>query len=441
MDETKRNRSLFRLCLSLFAAMLLLANPIVGLFDFLPDALAWGLLFFALRDLSDIERNLFAARRQTVYLFVISALKGILSVSVRQYANESNRLLAVTVFGLVETFCMWLFFRSFLSGAETLSRNGNGEKMYGKIETVRFTCSFFLIARTLCTFLPELTALPKLLVSYAKEEGVELSDWMLELAAGRELLVTVFFGLELIAAGVWLAQFLPFLWQFRADKSLSAYLKEQLYRNTPERKRSRTLSSFRSARVCFAVGMLCVLDLQIDGIWVLPLFGFPLLLMLGCWFLRRFSERVPFRRLLISCAVSTVLLLLAQVYRRFFTVWDALVFGEIGIGSELLCALCMLVGMTSLFWVWMLYSGYMEAFAASFGCGHPYLTGLPYSLLTLYALLQTTVFVLPPADRVLPLFRVLAAAAFWVCTNHRLAALEEQFTGAVSLQTGERSFD
>ncbi len=418
--------------------MLLLANPIVGLFDFLPDALAWGLLFFTLRDLSDIDKNLFAARRQTVYLFVISALQCMLSVFVRQYANESNRLLAVTVFGIVGIGCMWLFFRSFLSGLETLSRNGNGEKMYGKIETVRFTCCFFLISRTLCTFLPELTALPNLLASHAQEEGVEISDWMLELAAGRELFVTVFFGLELIAAGVWLAQLLPFLLQLRADGSMSAYLKEKLYLDTPERKRSRTLSAFRSSRICFAVGMLCLLDLQVDGIWVLPLFGFPLLFALGLWFLRRFSERAPSRNLVISCAVSAALLLLAQIYRRFFTVWDAMVFGEVGLGSELLCALCMLVGMTSLFWVWMLYSGYMEAFAASFGCGHPYLSGLPYSLLTLYALLQTTVFVLPPADRVLPLLRLLFAAAFWICANRRLAALEEQFISAVSLQTEQQ---
>lgn len=443
MDETKRNRALSGLCLSLSAAMLILANPIWGLTDILPDALAWGLAFLVLRRMAEIDGNLYTARKQTLYLLAVSLLKLLLSATVQNFANGTDLLLAVTVFGIVESVCMWLFFRSFLSGAETLSRNGNGEVMYGKIESMRFACSFFLIARAVCTLLPELTALAGWLVDYGEITDDALFRPLQELADGRELFLTACSGLELIAAGVWLFQFLPFLRQFRADQSLCVYLKEHLYADTPARTRSRALSSFRSARICFAFGMLCLLDMQVDGIRILPLFGFPLCFALGFWFLRRFSAhgayRVSLCSVLIVCGVSASLLLLAEAYRHFFMVGDAMVFGEITFRSEIIGALLILICMTSLFWVWTLYAGYMEAFSSSFGCGHPYLSGLPYALFTLYALLQTAVYVLPLANRILTFVRVLSAAAFWLCANRRLAALEEQFTEAVSLQTEEES--
>lgn len=412
--------------LLLIAAAILLANPVWCLTDLLPDAIAWLLVWFALRYLAGLNDNLHAARRQALYLLVIEVIKLLIWIPLQSSSISSDRMLAAFVFSAGEAACMLLFFRAFLTGTEELSRSGNCDRMYLKTGDIRFLCTLFVLVRAGCTILPELTAIPEWYV-----ENVEITDdgtWELltQIASSGGILTVVFSVLELIVAVVWLVSFLPYLRLFRTDGGFCDYLSARLSPDGEEKKTENRFTALHMARICFAVGLLFTLDFQVNGVRILPLCAFPAFFAIGCVFLNRLAGDHRFRLPMISALFAAGLLLLAELYRHFFTVWDMRVFAEQSIGVELLSAGWMLLCMAALFVFWLLFAGKMETLSVLYGCGSVYFTGLPYGLLTLYTLLQASVFILPLSAWYLAGFRMLSAAALWLCANRRLAAFEEQ---------------
>lgn len=413
------------------AASVILANPVWCLTDILPDAIAWLLIWFALRGLAGINDNLFAARRQALYLLGIETIKLFLWIPLQSSTVSSDRMLAALVFSAGEAACMLLFFRAFLNGTKELSRAADCNRVYLKTGDIRFLCTLFVLVRAGCTVLPELTAIPELYVENATVLDDGLWELLQQLASSGEILTIVFSVLELIMAIVWLVSFLPFLRLFRTDDGLCGYLSARLAPDGEEHRTERLFSSLHMARICFAIGLVFTLDVQINGLRVLPLCMFPAFFALGCVFLNLLAGDRRFRLPIVAALIASVLLLLAELYRHFFTTGDMMVFAEQTIQTELLSAGCMLLCMIALFAFWLLFAGKLETISALFGCKATYFTGLPFWLLTLYALLQTTVFVLPLFAWYLNTARILVAAALWFSANRRLAALEEQIHEAV----------
>lgn len=420
------NKQVVLVAALLIAASLVLANPVWCLTDLLPDAIAWVLVWFALRGLAEINDHMFAARKQALYLLGIETIKLILWIPLQSSFISSDRMLAAMVFSAGEAACMLLFFRSFLTGTEELSRSADCDSVYLKTGDVRFLCTLFVLVRAGCTILPELTAIPELYVENATVLDDGLWELLQQLASSGEILTIVFSVLELIMAVVWLVSFLPFLRSFRTDNRFSSYLSARLAPDGEEHRTERLFSSLHMARICFAVGLVFTLDVQMNGLRILPLCAFPAFFALGCVFLNRLAEDKRFRLPIVAALVASVLLLLAELYRAFFLVGDMMVFAEQPIQTELLSAGCMLLCMIALFAFWLLFAGKLETISERFGCKYTYFTGLPFWLLTLYALLQTAVFVLPLSAWYLNTARILSAAALWFCANRRLAALEEQ---------------
>ncbi|MCH5184167.1 MAG: hypothetical protein J1E00_08335 [Oscillospiraceae bacterium] len=415
----------------LIAASLILANPVWCLTDILPDAVAWLLVWFALHGLAGLNDNLFAARKQALYLLAVETLKLILWIPLQSSLVSSDRMLAALVFSAGEAACMLFFFRAFLTGTEEISRTADCERVYLKIGDIRFLCTLFVLVRAACTVLPELTAIPELYVANVEVTDDGLWELLHQLASSEEVLIVVFSVLELIMAIVWLASFLPFLRLYRKEKNLNGYLSERFAPDGEENRTERVFSSLHAARICFAVGLVFTLDVQMNGVRVLPLCVFPAFFALGCVFLNRLTEDRRFRQPMVAALVASVLLLLAELYRHFLAVEDMMVFAEQSVGTELLSAGCILLCMIALFAFWLLFAGKLETVSELFGCNSAYFTGLPFCLLTLYALLQTAVFVLPLAAWYLNTARILFAAALWLSANRRLAALEEQIHEAV----------
>lgn len=434
IEGQAENKRMTFLVLALLASSVILANPVWCLTDLLPDALAWLLIWFALQGLAGMNDNMVAARRQALYLLAVETVKLLIWIPLQSSQIPSDRMLAALVFSAGEAALMLLFFRSFLNGAEELSRTGGGDRMYLKTGDVRFLCSLFVIVRAGCTILPELTAIPQLYV-----ENVEITDdilWELlqQVASSGEILTVVFSVLELIMAVVWLVSYLPFLRLFQTERDFCAYLSTRLAPDGEEHRMERRFSALHMARICFGIGLACSIDFHINGIPYLPLFALPAFFAIGCIFLNRLTEDQRFRLPLVAAVISAVLFLLAELYKLFFTVWDMVVFAELKVGTELISAGWMLVCMVSLFVFWLLFSGKMETLSKLYECGSVYFTGLPYWLLAVYALLQAAVFVLPLAAWYVNTIRVIAAAALWICANRRLAALEEQIHEVILIE-------
>ncbi len=421
-----KNRRLSGAVILLMIAALLLSNPVWCLTDLLPDLFAWLLIWFVLRTFSDLNDNFTAARRQSLYLLALEFLKLLLWFPLRSSSVSSDKMLAALVFCIGEAVCMVLFFRSFLNGTEELARKADCDSLYRKTEDMRFLCVLFVLVRNICTLLPELTAIPELYIQNVDVSDDGLRSLLQELAASGEILTVICTVLELIVAVIWLVSFLPFLRRLSSDSVLSGFLSVLFRSEDPETHRKRRFSALHMARLCFALGLFFTLDLQIDGMRIVPLCVFPALFAVGCLFLKRFADKPCFRLPVIWGLIAAVILLLAELYRRFFTVWDMLVYAEQGVETELFSSLWMLVCMTVLFCFWLLFAGEIDALSGSLGCGRLQFMGMPYGLLILYALLQSIVFILPLTSRVLTAPRLLFAAAFWVLVNRRLAAFEER---------------
>ncbi len=425
------NESLSRIVLLLTFACVLLANPFWGLADILPDVVAWVLVWVALRRLAECNENLYQARKRTVWLVVVEVLKLVFWLLLRRSTLSSNRMLAVLLFCGAEAALLVLFFRSFLTGAEELSRAADCDKAYLKIENLRFLGTLFAIARSVCAFLPELTSIAELYIENPEDSfGRQMSEQTLNLlrqfASSREILLFVFSILEIAAAVAWLSSILPFLRLFRSDENLSGYLRANLSSGREVTRSERCLRAFYLARVCFAVGMVFLLDMRFNGVRAIPLFGFPLLFAFGCKFLDRLTDDRRFRPAWVAALCAAGLLLLAELYRTVFTVPDILVFAEQSLGTEAVSAAVILPCMASLFVFWLFFAGKLETVSGQFGCGSVYFAGLPYVLLTVYALLETAIFVLPLSAWYVNTVRVVVAVLFWFLVNRRLAALEEQ---------------
>lgn len=438
MKRKTKDHTMSAVIAMLIASVIFLANPVWGLTDILPDLLAWVMIWFALRVFSELNDTMVSARRLSLYLMGISALKLLLWQPVQTSTIRSDSMLATLVFCLVEAGCMLMFFRSFLTGTEELSRRADCKRMYLKVEDMRFLCGLFVVVRAVCNFLPELTAIPDWYVQYGEVLDDELYLVMVELAGAKELLNVICTLPVLIVAAVWLISFLPFLRLFVKDEGMAELFASYLESDDPERRIRRRFSNLHMARICFAVGLVFVFDLQVDAIRMLPICVFPAFFALGCFFMEKFAGKTCFR-LPIRCGIfASVVLLLAELYRRFCTVWDLRVYAEVELGTELLLALWAVVGMGLLFCFWLFFAGRMDALSASLGCGALYLSGLPYVILVAFALAQSAIFVLPLTAGAFNFIRLALAAAFWLVINRRFAAFEENVREALSLGLPQR---
>ena len=419
----------------LIAGTLLLVNPVWGISDILPDLLGWVMIWFGLRTLSEENEELFFARKQALYLMAIQLGKSLLWSPLQGSEIPTDTMLAVTVATVGEIWCGTLFFSRFFRGADQLSRSAGNDEMYLKTENVKFLSCMFLWVRGIATLLPQLTAIPDWMVQYGEIIDDDLYILCVELAAAKDLLNLLLSVFVIIAAVVWLVSYLPYVKRVVGSRVFTEA--GSLAAEDPVRVMKRRFSHLHMARIFFAIGLLFLLDLHVEGFRFMPICAFPLCFAVGCLFLNGFGKEKHFRISAWLFLASGVWFLLAELYRRYFTVWDLRAFGELEISVELISTGIMLVGTCLLFYTWLTFSHRLDDLSASVRCGNVYLGGATYWLFVLYALVQTVIYVLPLSVRELNTFRVILVFLFWVFTNRRLAAFEENAKKQMSLYLGE----
>lgn len=430
---TKQHKWISLSVIGIALSAVLLANPIWGLADILPDVIAWAIVWFALRIFSELNESMTQARRLVLYLLGISAAKILLWQSVSGSEIRSDSMLATFVFALLEGGCMVLFFRSFLKGSEELARIADCERMYIGADNLRFLSVLFVVTRGVCNFLPELTALPDWYVQYGEVTDDGLYNLFVQLAGAKDLLSVICSVPVLIVAVIWLISFLPFVRLFAGNEGFVSMFVSYLETDSDEKRIKRSFAHLHMARLCIGIGLVFVFDLLFDGLRVLPICVFPALMACACLFLQKLAGTKCYRTPIRLAFASAAVLLLAEIYRRFFTVWDARAYAEIEVKTQLCLALIALVGMGLLLCFWLHFAEKTEALSASFGCGAMHLSGMPYVLLVLLALAWTAVYVLPLLAGMLNFVRLALGAIFWFVTNRRFAALEENLRERISL--------
>lgn len=428
--------------LFLTVGMIFLANPVWTLTDLLPDLIGWLLIWAGLRELASSNDSATVARRYALYLAAIGGLKlfGQYLLSGSRYSSDS--MLAALLFCGGEIACMLLFFGAFLRGAEELSRAGGCDEMYLGSGDARFFCGLFVWTRGLCTFLPELVAIPDWLVKYGdradggsstaslSENGYRL---LKEIAGSKELFFVIFSTIELIVAVVWLIKFLPYLRLFRTDETLNGFLAERLHYESGARDRSARIGSLRMAKRFVWIAIAFLADVQIDGVRVLPVGMFPLVLAAACLALDSFEGARKRRGTAGLFALSGLVLFAAELYRRFGTVWDMRAYEEQTFPTEVISAFAAICAWTFLLWAWLDFSRTSEEFAASNVGRTVDLDGLPYFLLVLYGAVFTLSFALPIWNRFLTVPKLALMAGLWLTAARRYSMLNEETETRLSL--------
>lgn len=441
MKKTQ-GKCLKKAILLLTIGMIVLANPVWQLTDLLPDLIGWALIWAGLRELASLNDSMTTARKYALWLGAIELLKlfGQYLLTGSRYSSDS--MLAATLFCGGEICCMLLFFGAFLQGAEELSRAGGCDKMYLGSGDIRFFCNLFVWTRGLCTLLPELVAIPDWLVKYGDRAGNNATAASLtedglrllkELVDAKEVFVVVFSTIEVIVAVIWLVKFLPYMRLFRTDLPFNDYLAGLLHSENGAADRSAKIGSLRMARRLVWVSIAFLLDFQIDGVRILPVGMFPLLLAAVVLLLDAFEHTKKRRKTAGFLGISALLLFAAEVYRRFGTVWDMRAYGEQTYGTELLSCFAALLSWSVLLAAWLQFARDSEEFASANAKGSLSLNGLPYFLLVLYGAAFVLSFALPLWNRYLTIPRIILMVGLWLTAARRYSMLNEQTELRLSL--------
>lgn len=201
------------------AGLILLVNPIISLYDILPDFIGYLLLFTALREVSRLEGRMEDAQSRLIWLAAFSGLRLTLAL-VFYDAQSSFKLLVCFSLAVVElvTFLMWS--ASFFSGLEYLLNRNDGEELVGRLSNVRFLTVLFFIVRSACNLLPEFTSL----LEDAAMTDLTNAARYLALAGGKNLFILLGIVVVLVLGGFWLSGTLRFMKSAAGDARFSAAL-------------------------------------------------------------------------------------------------------------------------------------------------------------------------------------------------------------------------
>ena len=286
------------------AGLILLVNPIISLYDILPDFIGYLLLFTALREVSRLEGRMEDAQSRLIWLAAFSGLRLTLAL-VFYDAQSSFKLLVCFSLAVVElvTFLMWS--ASFFSGLEYLLNRNDGEELVGRLSNVRFLTVLFFIVRSACNLLPEFTSL----LEDAAMTDLTNAARYLALAGGKNLFILLGIVVVLVLGGFWLSGTLRFMKSAAGDARFSA----ALHRRYSEEGCAK--GDVMSMAVGIIIGGAFFFDFTLDGADVLPDVAGLLIICAGVLILSRIA---PLRRVWLPGGLFALAWAAQAVYGAYF---------------------------------------------------------------------------------------------------------------------------
>ncbi len=291
--------------LPVWIGLLFFCNPVVKLYDILPDTVGALLIFCGLKKWADVDGYFEDARRLSLYMIPVFLIKIALSFTLP--ASPDNALPYTFIFGVLELILFLPFFSKLFAGFEyTAMRRGVPEIAERKKDTLTL-CLVFSVVRCVLTFLPEtftfLRQSEELSLS-AGTSSVLPASYLYPYAVVLCVTVTLILG---IVCAVRLLVFAGVVKKSDAYRVSLAddYAESRLvYR---DRYVNRALSlSF----LLLAVSALFLPDVTVDGVNFLPTFLVPLIM--GASFLP-FGRVLPERKLPLIPLISLLVLSAADV--------------------------------------------------------------------------------------------------------------------------------
>ncbi len=262
--------------------LVFLANPVINLFDVLPDFVGWLLIFSALTEIAFLDERLETARRMTLYGAGISAVRLVLMFFYFDM-DASWVLSCVSLFGAAELFAAIYFAVAFFGGITYMAQRCESENVLGGVDNAKQLWILFWIARVAATILPETAALPLLTIQHDPYVYPNLSER--DILLYKNGATMVLFLIMLIFGIGWLIKASAFIKGIKKDllfkNSLSARYEKFLEANPLQ----ETFLACRTASVLLCAGYGLQLNLLMDGNAVLPAWAGTLLLAACAYYL------------------------------------------------------------------------------------------------------------------------------------------------------------
>ena len=283
MKKTETNRIRKQLGL-LIPAFCFLFNPNIAVIDLLPDFIGYILLSLALVGLADLNENIGTARTAFSRMIFIDAgkLLAILWIFGMEAAGErsSSFLLWAFIFAVLELIVLIPAYQKLFDGLLHLGNLYENTSVFAKprrkvngkslTERAKNFTVFFVIAKAILSFLPELADLTNL--SYDEGNGmVHLYQYIGTMRA-------LCFIPALILGMVWLVRMIRRWQSIRADGVLMNALDATYGEKVLPNRGKFILRSVKSAFFSLLLGSVLMLDLRVDNINLVPdilaFFGF-----------------------------------------------------------------------------------------------------------------------------------------------------------------------
>ncbi len=287
----------------ILAGLIFLFEPFINIIDILPDFIGYLLILRGMAKMADVEYKLAQAKIKMTHALAVSLGRfGVMLLSF--FAKFDNTLVLVFVFSfaVLELFFVLPAFKALFEGVDYLEMRFAPNGVSKKTEDAAKLTPIFLVVRSVCATLPELTAL-KTDYGYVTSGGN--TNWT---GTIRTMLIIICAAAALVFGIVWLSSMWKAFSEIRRNKPFMAYLEERYATEVlPDESRAikRSVKSFW--RIFFA-SLFFLFSISIDFHYIVPTFAFGVCAFFAFGAASKYTEE-PKKAKWLSLAFCAVMLL------------------------------------------------------------------------------------------------------------------------------------
>lgn len=291
----------------LLAGAIFLFDPFINIFDILPDFIGYALMVYGLSRLSDLELKVAEARRRiTSALYVALGRAAIIICSF--FMEFDATLLLVFSFSLatLEMFFVIPAFNMLFEGLSYSAMRFSAKEINDKAENLQKATPIFVVVRAVCAVAPQLTALIGQDLNSSTETGLEGSGVLTLALTAFCAVISLVFGI------VWISMAFPYFKSLKNNREMNEYF---LARYAAEVETDEVLHIKRSIKRFTALlfaSLFLFICVPIDEYYLVPDFLAPILMLLGFWFAKKYTE--SYKNTVIFCAVAGAVSLAAYLF-------------------------------------------------------------------------------------------------------------------------------
>lgn len=289
---------------TLIVGLIFLINPSINIVDILPDAIGFALILHAVSSVVNISPSIEESALNAKKLMLLSVFKCMITPIMYSVVGDDKTfiLLFTFCFTLAESVYMVYCFSYLFTGTSYLNtRYGTDPQL--SVTHLKLISYIFVAVRAFFTVLPEMEYFP----AFYQESDMLTEANISILTPYKSILVSANILAVLITGIFWFVAVRTYIKKLSGYKSFNDELKEAA-ENTYVNPTKSILKNTKFAIYYSAAGFLCMFDIYIDGLNLLPDFIGIALIALGMISIAR-EFRFPAKELKLACAAFAISLL------------------------------------------------------------------------------------------------------------------------------------